>query len=276
MPDFKQLKKKALQIRMDLLNITYRGKGGHPGGSLSSADVLVALYYEIMRIDPRHPDWPDRDRFILSKGHCVEGYYAVLSDLGFFPKEELDSYRDFNSRLTGHPSNQLPGIDVNTGALGHGLSIGVGMALAGKMDKKDYKVYVLMGDGQQAEGSIWEAAMAGSHYKLDNLTGIIDRDRLQISGNTEKVMALESLKDKWSSFGWEVLEVDGNNMEALVEGFRKFPADNHRPHLMIANTTKGKGISFMENKPEWHHKVPSEEEWNQALNELRVQRKEIG
>lgn len=255
--------------------MTHRAKGGHLGGVLSSIEILVVLYYAVMKIDPNNPDWEDRDRFVLSKGHSVEGYYAVLSDLGFFPKEEIYTYRNFNSRLIGHPSNRVPGIEVNTGALGHGLSIAVGMALAGKMDKKSSRVYVLMGDGEQAEGSIWEAAMAGSHYKLDNLVGIIDRNKLQISGCTEDVIALENLKAKWFSFGWEVMEVDGHNIEALLEYFSTIPAVKGRPHLIIANTVKGKGVSFMENQRQWHHKVPSEEELNQALRELELEMREV-
>ena len=274
--DLKQLKKKAAQIRMDLLEMIYRAGGGHAGGSLSSVDILVTLYYSIMKLDPKHPERADRDRFILSKGHSVEGYYAILSDLGFFPREERTSYRKFRSGLIGHPSNHLPSIDVNTGSLGHGLSIGAGMALAGKMDQKDYHVYVLMGDGEQAEGSVWEAAMAASHYQLDHLTGIIDRNGLQISGDTEQVMALESLKGKWTSFGWEVVEVaDGNNMEELLTAFRRVLSGDHRPHLVIANTIKGKGVSFMENQPQWHHKVPTESEMKQVRKELQAQIREV-
>lgn len=269
--DLKYLKKKAIEIRMDILEMTYKGKGGHPGGSLSCTDILVALYYKIMRVDPKDPCLPDRDRFILSKGHSVEGYYAILADLGFIPKEELDTYRAFKSRLIGHPSNEVPGVEVNTGSLGQGLSVGVGMAIAGKMDKKDYRVYVLMGDGELAEGSIWEAAMAAAHYELDNLIGIVDRNKLQITGNTEDVMALESLMDKWSSFGWNVVEVDGNDIEALLDCFENIPTTGGKPHLVIANTIKSKGVSFMENKPEWHHKVPTEAELNKALEELRWQ-----
>lgn len=275
MVDLKQLKKKAIQTRKNAIQMTYRANGGHLGGVLSSIDILVVLYYAVMKIDPKRPDWEDRDRFVLSKGHSVEGYYAILSDLGFFPKEELSTYRKYKSRLIGHPSNKVPGIEVNSGALGHGLSVAVGMALAGKMDKKSRRVYVLMGDGEQAEGSIWEAAMAGSHYKLDNLVGIVDRNRLQISGCTEDVIALEDLKAKWCSFGWEVVEVDGHNIEELLECFKKIPTVKGKPHLMIANTIKGKGISFMENQRQWHHKVPNDEELKQALSELELKMREV-
>lgn len=271
----KELKKIAIERRMDLLQMIYEAKTGHTGGSLSSVDILVALYYEIMRINPADPKWEDRDRFILSKGHSVEGYYAVLADKGFFPKEELKTFSRFQSRLIGHPTVKVPGIEMNTGALGHGLSVAVGIALAGKMDEKDYRVYVLMGDGEQAEGSIWEAAMAAGNYNLDILTGIIDRNRLQISGNTESVMKLECLKEKWSSFGWEVLETDGNNMEELVKTFRMIQVVKGKPQLVIANTTKGKGISYMENAAKWHHGVPTPEQYELALQELRLQLKEV-
>jgi transketolase len=271
----KELKKIAIERRMDLLQMIYEAKTGHTGGSLSSVDILVALYYEIMRINPADPKWEDRDRFILSKGHSVEGYYAVLADKGFFPKEELKTFSRFQSRLIGHPTVKVPGIEMNTGALGHGLSVAVGIALAGKMDEKDYRVYVLMGDGEQAEGSIWEAAMAAGNYNLDILTGIIDRNRLQISGNTESVMKLECLKEKWSSFGWEVLETDGNNMEELVKTFRMIQVVEGKPQLVIANTTKGKGISYMENAAKWHHGVPTPEQYELALQELRLQLKEV-
>lgn len=271
----KELKKIAIERRMDLLQMIYEAKTGHTGGSLSSVDILVALYYEVMRINPADPKWEDRDRFILSKGHSVEGYYVVLADKGFFPKEELKTFSRFQSRLIGHPTVKVPGIEMNTGALGHGLSAAVGIALAGKMDEKDYRVYVLMGDGEQAEGSIWEAAMAAGNYNLDNLIGIIDRNRLQISGNTESVMKLDCLKEKWSSFGWEVLETDGNNVEELVKTFRMIQVVKGKPQLVIANTTKGKGISYMENAAKWHHGVPTPEQYELALQELGLQLKEV-
>jgi transketolase len=275
MHSIKELQKKAVERRMDLIQMIYDAKTGHIGGALSSLDILVALYYEIMNIDPNNPKWEERDRFILSKGHSVEGYYAILADLGFFPKEELKTFCQYNSRLIGHPNVKVPGIEMNTGALGHGLSAAVGMALAGKMDQKGYTVYILMGDGEQAEGSVWEAAMAAGHYKLDNLIGIVDRNRLQISGNTENVMCLEPLKDKWSAFGWEVTEVVGNDIAKLVSFFKKLPIVTGKPHLVIANTIKGKGVSFMENVPQWHHAVPSEEQLTEAMKQLRTQLEEV-
>jgi len=268
--DLKLLAQKATQTRIAILNMIYQGKGGHIGGALSCTDILVALYYAVMRIDPKHPNWESRDRFVLSKGHSVEGLYAILADLGFISETELGSYRGFHSRLIGHPTNNVPGIEVNTGALGHGLSVGVGMALAGKMDRKDYKVYALMGDGELAEGSVWEAAMAGSHYKLDNLIGIVDRNRLQIGGNTEDVMALEDLKAKWQAFGWEVLDGDGHDFQTLVGMLARIPVVSGKPHVIIANTIKGKGISFMENQSGWHHRVPNDREYAEALHELEL------
>jgi len=268
--DLKMLAQKAVQTRIAILKLIYQAKGGHIGGALSCTDILVSLYYSVMRIDPENPGWADRDRFILSKGHSVEALYAILADLGFFSQSELESYRGFHSRLLGHPTNKVPGIEVNTGALGHGLSVGVGMALSGKMDGRDYKVYVLMGDGELAEGSVWEAAMAGSHYKLDNLIGIVDRNRLQIGGCTEDVMALEDLKAKWQAFGWEVLEGDGHDFASLLGMLGRIPVVPGKPHVIIANTIKGKGISFMEIQAGWHHRVPNAHEYAEALRELEL------
>lgn len=262
------LKRKAAQIRMDLLRMIHHAKSGHTGGSLSNTDILTALYYRIMKIDPARPKMPDRDRFIASKGHSVESLWCILADLGYFPKDELQTYNRFGTRLIGHPNNKVPGVEMNTGALGHGLAISVGMALASKKDGIGYRVFCLMGDGEQAEGSVWEAAMAGAHFKLDNLVGIIDRNRLQISGFTEDVMGLDPLDRKWASFGWSVVTVDGNDMDALVSALEAIPAKEGKPTLIMANTVKGKGVSFAENVPHWHHRVPSDEELKQALKEL--------
>lgn len=266
--NIQQLKAKAIQIRMDLLKMIHRAKAGHTGGSLSNTDILTALYYRVMRIDPQRPDWEDRDRFIASKGHSVESLWCILADRGFFPVEELETFSQFGTRLIGHPNNEVPGIEMNTGALGHGLSISVGMALASKRNGQDYRVFCLMGDGEQAEGSIWEAAMAGAHYKLDNLIGIVDRNRLQISGSTEEVIGLEPLEEKWAAFGWHVISLDGNDMSALVQAFESLPAAANKPTLIMANTVKGKGVSFAENSPQWHHRVPSDAELEKALMEL--------
>lgn len=269
-----ELRAVATARRIDLLTMIHDAGGGHTGGSLSSTDILVALHYAVMRLDPKNPGWPDRDRFILSKGHSVEGYYAILADLGYFPKTELKTFSQYGSRLIGHPSVKVPGVEMNTGALGHGLPVAVGMALAARMDKRDCKVYVLMGDGEQAEGSVWEAAMAAANYKLDNLTGIVDRNRLQISGNTEDVMALESLSDKWAAFGWDVRNVDGHDMAALLNVFQSPPVLG-KPKLVVANTVKGCGVSFMQNVAKWHHGEPNDDQYRQAIAELTASLGEV-
>ncbi len=263
----KFLTKKAAEIRRDLLHVIYNARAGHTGGSLSSVDILTVLYYNTLRIDPANPKEPDRDRFVLSKGHSVEGYYTILADKGFFSKEELKTFSTFKSRLIGHPSVKVPGVELNTGALGHGLSCSVGMALAARIDKLDTRVFCLMGDGEQAEGSVWEAAMAGPNYGLENLTAITDRNHLQISGNTENVMKLEALADKWRAFGWDVREVDGHDIKALMEVFDG-PRKKDTPMMVIAETTKGKGVSYMEDEAKWHHGVPTEEQFSQAIGEI--------
>jgi transketolase len=265
------LKRKAAEIRMELLTMIYEARTGHTGGSLSSTDILTVLYYKVMNVDPTNPKWKNRDRYIQSKGHSVEALWAILADKGFFPKDELRTFSQFGSRLIGHPNNKVPGIEMNTGALGHGLPISVGMAVAAKMDGKSYKVYTLMGDGEQAEGSVWEGAMAASQYKLDNLVAIIDRNRLQITGSTEDVMGLEPLGAKWRSFGWEVVEVDGNDIEQLVEVLSSTPRVAGKPTLVVANTVKGKGVSIAENQVGWHHRVPTKEEFDLAIQELSKQ-----
>ncbi len=271
----KELKKIAIEVRKRLMKLIYEAKGGHTGGSLSSVDVLVALYFHTLKINSKNPKWEDRDRFILSKGHSVEGYYCVLEKAGFITEETLSTYGKFKSLLAGHPTIKVPGVEINSGALGHGLSVGVGMALAAKRDKRDTRVFVLMGDGEQGEGSIMEAANASGHYKLDNLTAIIDRNRLQISGNTEDVMALDCLEGRWKAYGWEVKQVNGNNMEELIETLDVLPLEKGKPTMIIANTTKGKGISFIENIAAWHHKVPTEEQYIQSIQELDKQLEEL-
>jgi transketolase len=265
------LKRKASEIRMELLKMIYEAGTGHTGGSLSNTDILTVLYYHIMDVDPKNPKWADRDRYVQSKGHAVESYWAILADKGFFPKEELKTFSQFKTRLIGHPNNKVPGVEMNTGALGHGLPISVGMALAAKMDGKSYRVYTLMGDGEQAEGSVWEGAMAASHYKLDNLVAIIDRNGLQITGGTEDVMSIEPFGDKWKAFGWEVVVIDGNDIEQLVNVLEGAPKITGKPTLIVANTVKGKGISFAENVAKWHHYVPSKEEYELAMEELSKQ-----
>ncbi|MDB5084540.1 MAG: transketolase [Bacilli bacterium] len=266
-----ELKRKSIQIRMDVLQLIHGAQTGHTGGSLSNSDILTVLYYSVMRHDPSRANWPGRDRFIASKGHSVESLWCILADLGYFPKEELKTYCQFGTRLIGHPNNKVPGIEMNTGALGHGLSISVGMAMGAKMNGEPYRVFCLMGDGEQAEGSIWEAAMAAAHYKLDNLIGIIDRNRLQISGGTEDVMGLEPLGSKWEAFGWQVTQVDGNDIPGLSDVLHAVPLQRGKPTLIIANTVKGKGVSFAENQPEWHHHVPNDVELRLALEQLSAE-----
>ncbi|MDT8862558.1 transketolase [Alkalihalobacillus sp. MEB130] len=271
MTDINSLKRKAIDIRKSLIEMIYEAGTGHTGSSLSNTDILVALYYGVMNVDPNNPNWEDRDRYIQSKGHAVESYWAVLADKGFFPKEELKTFSKYNSRLIGHPNNKVPGVEMNTGALGHGLSVSVGMALAAKMDNKAYRVFTLMGDGELAEGSVWEAAMSASQYKLDNLIGIIDRNRLQISGTTDDVMSNEPLDKKWESFGWHVVQVDGNDVGELVKVFNEAPQISGKPTIILANTVKGKGISIAENVASWHHHVPTKEEYEKAMQELSEQ-----
>lgn len=259
MTDAATLQRIANERRADAITMIYRAQTGHTGGTLSSLDILTTLFYDVLR---------PQDHFLLSKGHSVEGYLAILADKGHFPKEELRTFSQAGSRLIGHPSRKVPGVEMNTGALGHGLPIGVGLALAARRRGKDERTYVVMGDGEQAEGSIWEAAMAGANYRLDNLFAIVDRNGLQISGSTENVMALDDLADKWRAFGWEVCEADGNDIAALQRYFAS--VSSGKPHCLIAHTVKGKGLSFAENRPEWHHKVPSEAQLQQAYAALGV------
>jgi transketolase len=263
-----KLEKSATRIRRRLVEVVCRAKAGHIGGGLSSTDVLTALYLDVMRVDPKNPKMAGRDRFIMSKGHSVEALYCVLEAAGFITPELLDTYGQCGSLLAGHPTVKVPGVEVNSGALGHGLSIGVGLAIAAKMDGEAYKTFVLMGDGEQGEGSIYEAAMAGSHYKLDNLVAIIDRNGLQISGGTEDVMSLEPMRARWEAFGWEVLEMDGNNMQEVLDTFYGIDYKNGKPHLIISRTVKGKGISYMENGAKWHHGVPDDAQREEALREI--------
>ncbi len=255
-------------VRKRLVEVVYKAKAGHIGGGLSSLNVLTTLYFRVMNIDPLNPKMEDRDRFVMSKGHCVEALYSVLEARGFITPELVNTYGQFGSVLAGHPTIEVPGIEVNSGALGHGLPIGVGMAIAAKMDKKDYKTYVLMGDGEQGEGSIYEAAMAGSQYKLDNLVAIIDRNGLQISDTTENVMGLEPIAERWSAFGWDVQDINGNSIDEIIKAFDRIDYNNQKPHLIIFRTTKGKGVSLMENILKWHHGVPTQTEYEQAINEI--------
>ena len=264
----KELELIATEVRIKLLQNIVKAGGGHTGGSLSSVDILVALYFEVMNIDPENPEMRGRDRFIMSKGHSVESYHAVLSRRGFISEEVLDSYGNFNSILAGHPTRKVPGIEVNSGALGHGLSVGVGMALAAKRSGTACRAFVLMGDGEHGEGSIMEAAAAAGHYHLDNLIAIVDRNRLQISGKTEDVMSIENLEAKYRACGWSVGSCNGHDINMLSTVLRETPFEKGKPSILITNTIKGKGVSFIEDRANWHHKVPNAEELQQALNEL--------
>lgn len=269
------LKALAYSLRENVIDMIVEGKAGHIGGDMSVMEILTEIYFDQMNISPENMDDPDRDKFIMSKGHSVEAYYAVLAAKGFFDiKDVIATFSKFGSQFIGHPNNKLPGIEMNSGSLGHGLPVSVGMALAGKMDKKDYRVYTVMGDGEIAEGSVWEGAMAASHYKLDNLCAVIDRNRLQISGNTEDVMVHDDVHERWSSFGWNVIDVaDGNDIGQLKEAFDAAKEVKGKPTVLIANTVKGKGSSVMENKANWHHKVPNAEELEQIRKDL-AERKE--
>ena len=265
----KQLKLLAEKNRKRLVEVVYKAKAGHIGGDLSCLNVMTALYFDVMRgLDPTNPQAPDRDRFVLSKGHCVEALYVTLEAKGFISPEMLDTLGQFGSVLSGHPTIEVPGIEVCSGALGHGLSIGVGMALAAKMEQKDYRTFVLMGDGEQGEGSIYEAAMAARKYHLDNLVAIIDRNHLQISGDTEEVMPIDSICDRWTAFGWEVMELNGDDMDEIINTFSRIEYNGGRPHLLVSRTVKGKGVSFMEGIAKWHHGVLNEQQCLDAVAEI--------
>ena len=263
----KELKLKSVQLRKKTLEAIYDAGAGHTGGGLSCLDILNVLYNRILNVSPENFSSLARDRYVQSKGHSVEALYAVLADRGFFPESELKTICHYKSHFVGHPTRHIPGIEMNTGALGHGLPICIGMALAGKMDSASYRVFTLLGDGELAEGSNWEAGLAAAHYKLDNLTAIIDHNTLQISGHTRDVMSNEPLDEKWRAFGWAVKIVNGHDYAALTEALSK-PAEIGKPTCIIANTTKGKGVSFMENVAKWHHGVPNDAELKQAWSEL--------
>ena len=264
-----ELEWRANHIRRHVIEMTHVAGSGHPGGSLSSADILAALFFKVMNHRPSDPAWEDRDRFVLSKGHAAPAYYAALSESGYFPLGELLTLRRLGTRLQGHPSrNKLPGVEMSTGSLGQGLSVALGMALAARLDRKAHRIYCLCGDGEQQSGQIWEAAMLGYHYKLDNVTAFLDRNKLQIDGPTEKVMSLEPLADKWKAFGWNVIEIDGHNIREILEACDKAKENRNKPTMVLAHTVKGKGVSFMENALSFHGKAPNDEEAKKALREL--------
>lgn len=268
--NIKNLKEIAKSIRINVIEMLSEAKSGHPGGSLSIADILTVLYFEEMNIDEKNTKWEDRDRFILSKGHAAPGLYATLAERGYFPKEELKSLRKFGSKLQGHPDmKKTLGVDMSTGSLGQGLSVANGMALSGKLDGKTYRVYTIIGDGELQEGQIWEAAMSASHYKLDNLVAFVDLNGLQIDGSNEEVMNVSPVDKKFESFGWNVLVIDGHNLEEIKEALDKAKEVKGRPTAIIAKTVKGKGVFFMENQSAWHGTAPNEEETKIALNDLK-------
>ena len=260
---------KAKEIRKDIIEEVYNAKSGHPGGSLSIADIMAVLYFNELKIDEKNPRWEDRDRVVLSKGHCSPALYAALAERGFFSKETLKSFRKIDSNLQGHPDlNKVQGVDMTSGSLGQGLSVANGMAISAKMDNKDYRVYVILGDGEIEEGQVWEAAMTANKYKLDNLCVIVDNNNLQIDGTIEEVMSSYPIDEKFKSFGFNVLNIDGNNIEEIINAFESAKKTKDKPTCIIAKTIKGKGVSFMENKAEWHGKAPNEEEYIQAMKEL--------
>jgi len=264
------LKNIAKEVRKDILTSTCKAGSGHPGGSLSATDVMVCLYFHKMSHNPKRPTDPNRDRFILSKGHACPALYSCLARSGYFPIKELKTLRKLGSRLQGHPERaKLPGVEASTGPLGQGLSFANGAALAGKLDKKDYKVYCLIGDGESQEGMIWEAAMSSAHYKLDNLCVILDHNRLQIDGEVEKVKNIEPIADKFRSFGFNVIEIDGHDYHGILNALEQADKIKSKPTIIIANTIKGKGVSFMENQAGWHGKAPTDKELSQALKELK-------
>jgi len=263
------LLQKAVKVRTDILEMVAEAKSGHPGGSLSAVEVLVALFFYKMRHDPKRPDWPDRDRFVLSKGHAAPVLFATLAEAGYFPVSELKTLRKLNSRLQGHPDLRVPGVEFPGGSLGIGLSAAIGMALAGKLDKKGYRVYALLGDGEMDEGETWEAAMAASKFKLDNLTAIVDRNGIQQDGLTEQIMPIEPLGYKWKAFNWHVLEVDGFDLRQVIDALEKAESMRNRPTVIIAHTVKGKGVSFMEWDPSYHGKAPDKDTVRKLVEHMR-------
>lgn len=267
--DIKELEQISKKIRKGIIEAVYSNKSGHPGGSLSIADILTVLYFNQMNINPENPKDENRDRLVLSKGHCAPALYSSLANRGYFDVEELQTFRNINGRLQGHPDmKHIPGVDMTTGSLGQGLSEANGMAIAGKIDNKDYRVYCILGDGEIEEGQVWEAAMASSKYKLDNLCVIVDNNNLQIDGTIEEVMSSYPIDEKFKSFGFQIINIDGHNIKEIIDAFDVAKNIKGKPTCIIAKTIKGKGVSFMENKAEWHGKAPSEEEYKKAIEEI--------
>ena len=265
-----ELKAIASEVRFRIVDMVYRAQSGHCGGSLSATDIVTALYFEIMNIDPSAPDWPGRDRFVLSKGHACPVQYAALGMKGYFPVDELSTLRKLHSRLQGHPvAGKLPGIEVTTGSLGVGFCEGIGLALDAKLRKQDWRVWVVLGDGELNEGAVWEAAQAGAKFHLDNMTAIVDRNRLQNDGFCDDIMPMGPVADKFRAFGWETYEIDGHDMSEVVRTLKTARQVKGKPTCIVARTVKGKGVSFMENKRDWHGKAPNAEQYEQAVRELR-------
>ncbi|MCX5697876.1 MAG: transketolase [Candidatus Omnitrophica bacterium] len=264
----KELETKAKTIRRFIVEMIARAGSGHPGGSLSSTDLITALFFAVLRHKPEQPRWPERDRFHMSKGHCCPLWYAVLAESGYFPKEKLMTLRQLGSILQGHPDRRTPGVEIASGSLGQGLSVGLGMSLAAKIDKMDWRVYVLLGDGETQEGNIWEAAMAAAHFKRDNLCAMLDYNGFQIDGKTCDVMNLEPVASKWQSFGWHTIEINGHNMKEILSAYAEAASTKGKPSIIIARTIKGKGVSFMENVCDFHGRAPTKDEMVMALKEL--------
>ncbi len=264
----RELEGKAKEIRRLIVKMISKAGSGHPGGSLSSTDLITVLFFSVLKHDPKNPLWDERDRFHMSKGHCCPLWYAVLARSGYFSEDKLMTLRQFGSLLQGHPDRRTPGIEVASGSLGQGLSVALGMSLAAKMDKKNYRVYCLMGDGEIQEGNIWEAAMASSHYECDNLCAILDYNGFQIDGKTKEVMNLEPLIDKWEAFGWHTIEINGHDIKKVMEAYNEAESTKGKPSIIIAHTIKGKGVSFMENVVDFHGRAPTKEETEKALKEL--------
>ena len=274
--DIIALKKYSTLIRKYIIEQTFHAASGHPGGSLSSADILSVLYFSTIRVDPKNPNWSDRDKFVLSKGHCSPALYATLALKGFFPQEDLKTFRKINSYLEGHPNmHTVPGVDMSTGSLGQGFSAAVGMALAGKLDCKKYTVFALLGDGEIQEGQVWEACMSASHYKLNNLIAFLDHNGLQIDGKITDVLSPEPVIDKFRAFGFNVISIDGHDHSQIYQAIQKAKKSASKPTMIIANTVKGKGVSFMENRPEWHGSPPNQEQRDVAIKELDTVLKEL-
>ncbi len=266
--DISSLKAQALQFRREILETLETAGSGHPGGSLSAVEIFLALYGVVMNHRPSEPKWEGRDRLVVSKGHVTPVVYVTLANFGYFPKDELKTFRKFGSRLQGHVHHKVPGVEFNTGSLGHGLSYANGVAMAARLKGKDFRAYCIMGDGEIQEGSVWEAAMSAAHYKLDNVCAIVDYNKVQENGLISEIKGLDPLGDKWKSFGWHVIDIDGNDLVALIKAFEEFKATKGKPTVIIANTLKGKGVPFMELKSAWHGKAPNKEQLGEALKVL--------